>query len=219
MNVWDGWQGRMCRGSCRMTIASLQRSRYVQPEWPTRQPDKVRSSAWRVNHAWIHLLSTPLRTHTPHLPIPLSPHLPLSPSPSLSLFLPLSPSPSLRSKQVEGTCFSRCRTNPEQISLARPWLEPFTVQTFFLLFKLFRSRRLKLPECTCSIRTETSHRKVSAPGNHTLDYDPFIQSQLASRNQLEGPTWCEFAHATFEISNKRNPRSPLCQPETQTPKP
>ena len=32
--------------------------------------------------------------------------------------------------------------------------------------------------------------------SHTVEYDPFIKSQLASRNQLSGFTWCEFGHVT-----------------------
>ena len=36
---------------------------------------------------------------------------------------------------------------------------------------------------------------------HTEEYDPFIQSQLARRNQLSGLMWCKFGHVTFKISN------------------
>ena len=31
---------------------------------------------------------------------------------------------------------------------------------------------------------------------HTVEYDPFIKRQLASRNQLEGQMWCNFGHVT-----------------------
>ena len=43
---------------------------------------------------------------------------------------------------------------------------------------------------------------------HTVDYDPFIDRQLASRNQLEGLTWCKFGHATVDIATQRNPHTP-----------
>ena len=32
--------------------------------------------------------------------------------------------------------------------------------------------------------------------SHTVDCDPFIKGQLASRNQLSGLVWCKFGHAT-----------------------
>ena len=43
---------------------------------------------------------------------------------------------------------------------------------------------------------------------HTVEYDAFMKSQLASSNSLEGLTWCKFGHVTVEFSPKRNPRSP-----------
>jgi len=43
---------------------------------------------------------------------------------------------------------------------------------------------------------------------HTVEYHPFIKSQLALRNQLEGLLWCKFGHVTVKISNQRNPRTP-----------
>jgi len=33
---------------------------------------------------------------------------------------------------------------------------------------------------------------------HTVEYDPFIKSQLASRNQLQGRVWCKCGHVMFE---------------------
>ena len=36
---------------------------------------------------------------------------------------------------------------------------------------------------------------------HTVDYDPFIKSQLASRNWLKGLMWCKFGHVTVELSS------------------
>ena len=35
--------------------------------------------------------------------------------------------------------------------------------------------------------------------NHTVDYDPFIKSQLASLNQLEGVMSCKFGHMAPQI--------------------
>ena len=32
--------------------------------------------------------------------------------------------------------------------------------------------------------------------NHTVDYEPFIESQLVSCNQIDGHIWCKFGHAT-----------------------
>ena len=47
--------------------------------------------------------------------------------------------------------------------------------------------------------------RFRAPGRTVLrstsmDCDPFIKSQLASRNLLSGLTWCKFGHVTVEIS-------------------
>ena len=42
--------------------------------------------------------------------------------------------------------------------------------------------------------------------NHTMEFNPFIKSQLASHNQLGGVMWCKFGHVTPE----RNPLTPLC---------
>jgi len=44
----------------------------------------------------------------------------------------------------------------------------------------------------------------------TVEYDPFIKSQLAARNQLYGLIWFKFGHVTLEISSQRNPRTPPC---------
>jgi len=43
-----------------------------------------------------------------------------------------------------------------------------------------------------------------------VEYDPFLKSQLASRNQLQGLVCCTFGHITFETPNQRNPRDPPC---------
>jgi len=53
---------------------------------------------------------------------------------------------------------------------------------------------------------------VSSTANrtHTMEYDPFIKSQLASRNELEGLMWCKFGHVTLKIVLQRNPRAPTC---------
>jgi hypothetical protein len=33
----------------------------------------------------------------------------------------------------------------------------------------------------------------------TMGYEPFVESQLASCNQLEGRMWCKFGHVAFKI--------------------
>ena len=40
--------------------------------------------------------------------------------------------------------------------------------------------------------------------NHSVDFGPFIKSQSASRNQLQGQMWCKFHHVTFGYPNERN---------------
>ena len=35
-------------------------------------------------------------------------------------------------------------------------------------------------------------------GHHTVEHDPFIKSQLASRNWLQGLMWCKFGHVPPE---------------------
>ena len=45
---------------------------------------------------------------------------------------------------------------------------------------------------------------------HTLGYDPFIKSQLASRNELEGVVWCTFGHVTLNFWGERTRRTPPC---------
>ena len=45
---------------------------------------------------------------------------------------------------------------------------------------------------------------------HTVEYNLFIKSHLASRNEIYGLMWCNFGHATFEHPNKQNPRKPPC---------
>ena len=41
-----------------------------------------------------------------------------------------------------------------------------------------------------------------------MEHDPFIRSQLASRNQLEGLMWYTFGHDTVDSSTQRNPGVP-----------
>ena len=43
-----------------------------------------------------------------------------------------------------------------------------------------------------------------------VEYDPFIKSQLASRNQLHGLMWRTLDHVTFEDPDERDPRPPPC---------
>ena len=37
------------------------------------------------------------------------------------------------------------------------------------------------------------------PLYHTVEYDPFIKSQLASRNQLSDLMWCKFGHVPPDV--------------------
>jgi hypothetical protein len=46
------------------------------------------------------------------------------------------------------------------------------------------------------------------PPNHTVAHDPFIKSQLASRNQLEGLMWYTFGHVHRRFQGGRNLRRP-----------
>jgi len=48
---------------------------------------------------------------------------------------------------------------------------------------------------------------------HTVEFDPFIKSQLASHSQLLGLLWCTFGHVTLEFWSQRNPRPPPCGPQ------
>ena len=34
--------------------------------------------------------------------------------------------------------------------------------------------------------------------NHTVEFDPFIKSQLASHNQFESLMWCKLGHVTHQ---------------------
>ena len=43
---------------------------------------------------------------------------------------------------------------------------------------------------------------------HTVEYEPFIRSQLASRNSLQGLMWCKFGHVPCGFPRGRTPRSP-----------
>ena len=45
-----------------------------------------------------------------------------------------------------------------------------------------------------------------------MEYDPFIKSQLASHNELQGLKWDRLRHVTVEISTQRNPRTPPSAP-------
>jgi len=47
-------------------------------------------------------------------------------------------------------------------------------------------------------------RVVTFLWHQTMDYDPFIKSQLASRNELSGLMWREISHVTLEISRQQN---------------
>ena len=44
--------------------------------------------------------------------------------------------------------------------------------------------------------------------SHAVEYDPFIKSQLASGNLLEGLMRCKFGHLTLRILRERTPRTP-----------
>ena len=45
---------------------------------------------------------------------------------------------------------------------------------------------------------------------HTVDYDPFIKSQIASHDEREGHMRGKFGHVASKISKQRNPRGPPC---------
>jgi len=45
---------------------------------------------------------------------------------------------------------------------------------------------------------------------HTEDCDPFIKSQLATRNSHQGLTRCILGHVTPQNRGERNPRGPPC---------
>ena len=54
--------------------------------------------------------------------------------------------------------------------------------------------------CAGTLSLSVNHlisQLLSGAGIHTVDYDPFIQSQLASCNQLEGLTLCKIGHVTL----------------------
>ena len=51
------------------------------------------------------------------------------------------------------------------------------------------------------MRTESA-RRVS---HHMVEYDPFVKSQLASRNQLQGLLWCKFGHVAADLRKKEIP--------------
>ena len=51
---------------------------------------------------------------------------------------------------------------------------------------------------------------VTAGTGHTVEKDLFIESQLASRNELEGLMRLKFGHVKFNKLTQRNPRSPPC---------
>ena len=55
-------------------------------------------------------------------------------------------------------------------------------------------------------------------GFHTVEHDPFIKSQLASRNQHKGQMWCKFGHVAPQFwGGGRNPRTPPCGWSTKGP--
>ena len=45
---------------------------------------------------------------------------------------------------------------------------------------------------------------------HTVEFDPFIKFQLASRNRLQGLMWLKFGRITLGYPRQRNPRTPPC---------
>ena len=46
--------------------------------------------------------------------------------------------------------------------------------------------------------------------HHTVDYDRFIKSQVAPRNDFQGLACCKFGHFTVQISTQPATRSPPC---------
>ena len=44
--------------------------------------------------------------------------------------------------------------------------------------------------------------------HHTMGYDPFIKSQLASHNQLEGLLWCTLGHEVVTILSESRETKP-----------
>ena len=46
---------------------------------------------------------------------------------------------------------------------------------------------------------------------HTVDYGPFIESQLASRNEVQGLMWHKFGQIASQILGEGNLRSPARQ--------
>jgi len=40
---------------------------------------------------------------------------------------------------------------------------------------------------------------------HMVEYDPFIECHIASRNQLWGHIWCEIDHKPHRFQGSRNP--------------
>jgi len=61
-----------------------------------------------------------------------------------------------------------------------------------------------------SRNTASLGRAVHTPQqSHTVEYDPsIINSQLASRNSLQGLMGCEFGHMTLQTWMERIPRIP-----------
>ena len=50
---------------------------------------------------------------------------------------------------------------------------------------------------------------VRTSTDHTVNYDPLIKRQLASRNSLEGLARCKFGHVPpLNLVGQRNPRTP-----------
>jgi len=76
--------------------------------------------------------------------------------------------------------------------------------------------RTKIPQerqivrASLRVRTQRSST-VTGMRVKTVEHDPFIKSQLASRNQLEDRMGCKFGHVTHKILRKRTSRSPTCR--------
>ena len=44
--------------------------------------------------------------------------------------------------------------------------------------------------------------------SHSVEFDPFTKSQLASCNEPESVIWCKFGHMPCKIPHGRNPQTP-----------
>ena len=43
-----------------------------------------------------------------------------------------------------------------------------------------------------------------------MEYEPFIESQLVPRNEVQGRMWCKSGHVTPGMLGERNLRTPPC---------